>query len=59
LCNRTLFGRWSVVCTWGCMRSNFQQQRSVPCESEEAVCRLVLQVATRKLRRGYTLKIIV
>jgi predicted DNA-binding WGR domain protein len=52
----TLFDRWSVVCAWGSLRSNFQQQRAVPCESEEAASRLAAQIVARKEKRGYMQK---
>jgi len=55
----TLFDRWSVVCSWGSLRSNFQQQRALPCESEMDASRIAQQVVARKLRRGYTLNIII
>jgi predicted DNA-binding WGR domain protein len=49
----TLFDRWSVVCSWGGLRSNFQQQRAIPCESEDAAGRLALQIVVGKQKRGY------
>jgi len=54
----TLFDRWSVVCSWGSLRSNFQQQRALPCENVMDANRIVQQIVDRKLRRGYKLKIV-
>jgi len=53
----TLFDRWSVVCSWGSLRSNFQQQRALPCENVMDANRVAQQVVDRKLRRGYKLMI--
>ena len=52
----TLFDRWAVVCAWGSLRSNFQQQRAVPCESNEAAGQLAAQIVNRKEKRGYVRK---
>ena len=54
----TLFDHWTVVCAWGSLRSNFQQQRALPCESLIDANRIAQQVVARKLRRGYKLKIV-
>jgi len=51
-----LFDRWAVVCAWGSLRSNFQQQRAVPCESNEAAGQLAAQIVDRKEKRGYVRK---
>ena len=53
----TLLDHWSVVCAWGSLRSNFQRQRAIPCESEMDANRIAQQIIDRKLRRGYKLKI--
>jgi len=52
----TLFDRWAVVCAWGSLRSNFQQQRAVHCESNEAAGQLAAQIVNRKEKRGYVRK---
>ena len=52
----TFFDRWSVVYAWGSLRSNFQQQRAVPCESNEAAGQLAAQIVNRKEKRGYVRK---
>jgi predicted DNA-binding WGR domain protein len=52
----TLFDHWSVVCAWGSLRCNFQQQRAIPCEGEEDADTLAAQIATRKEKRGYMRK---
>ncbi|MGB8211964.1 MAG: WGR domain-containing protein [Anaerolineales bacterium] len=51
----TLIDPWPVICAWGSLRSNFQQQRSIPCGSREDAERLALQIVTRKLKKGYTI----
>jgi predicted DNA-binding WGR domain protein len=52
----TLLDNWSVVCTWGSLRSNFQRQRAIPCNSEVDANQKAQQIVDRKLRRGYKLK---
>jgi len=54
----TLLDHWSVVCAWGSLRSNFQRQRAIPCNSEVDANQEAQQIIDRKLRRGYKLKII-
>ena len=49
----TLFDRWAVVCAWGSLRSNFQQQRAIICESEEDARQLAAQILTCKQKHGY------
>jgi len=52
----TLFERWAVICAWGSLRSNFCQERAIPCENEEAALDLAAKVVARKERRGYERK---
>jgi predicted DNA-binding WGR domain protein len=52
----TFLDCWSVVCSWGSLRSNFQQQRAVPCENNEAAGQLAAQIVDRKEKRGYVRK---
>jgi len=52
----TLIDPWPVICAWGSLRSNFQQQRSIPCGSREDAERLALQIVTRKLKKGYVIQ---
>ena len=30
----TLINRWSVVCSWGSLQSNFQRQKAISCDSQ-------------------------
>ena len=49
----TLLDPWAVVCAWGSLKSNYRQQRAIPCESKEDAERLALQIIARKQKRGY------
>jgi hypothetical protein len=42
-----------VVCSWGSLQSNFQQQSALPCKSENAAGQLAMQIVARKQKRGY------
>jgi predicted DNA-binding WGR domain protein len=52
----TLFDSWEVICAWGSLRTNFHQQRAVPCENRDAAECLALKIVARRERQGYERK---
>jgi len=52
----TILEPWAVVCAWGNLRSSFQQERAIPCESKETAESLALSIVARKQKKGYKIK---
>jgi predicted DNA-binding WGR domain protein len=49
----TLLDPWAIICSWGNKRTNYQQVRIFPSESQNMATKTATKIIRRKVRRGY------